>query len=132
MQTYVGNYSIRLYQLQTSYLIHYTSSYSQTTPINPHSLATPIGPHNSARLATTHWLTTNSLTIRYNIAILNNYVCKCGCRLYPPVLSTQLVCNGVQYPKHHHHFPSRRTLGCFSWQPTTLCNMQAILHCIPP
>ena len=83
---------IYIYQLQTSYLIHYTSSHSQTTPINPHSLATPIDPHNSARLATTHWLTTNRLTIRYNIAIFNHSVCKCGCRLPTSTLILHSLC----------------------------------------
>ena len=81
-----------IYQLQTSYLIHYISSHSQTTPINPHSLATPIGPHNSTRLATTHWLTTNSLTITYNITIFNNSVCKCGCRLPTSTLILHSLC----------------------------------------
>ena len=47
-----------IYQLQTSNLIHYISSHSQTTPMNPHSLAIPIDPHTSTLTDHTldpHW-----------------------------------------------------------------------------
>ena len=89
----------------------------------PQGIYEPKGPEDSTRLHSTY-TPQQSLTILFASVAVD----------YPPVFSyyTAACVQWTPVPKHCHQFPSCRTLGCFSWQPTTLCNMQANLHCIPP